>query len=93
MKKVTEQDVIKEYKTLLNNFLLTTGSNKITREDYRKHTKYGHAYENLFGTFDNLKKTFSVDLPERKINKKVVIISSILPNTEIYEDFVQAMEL
>ena len=92
-KIVTEQDVIKEYKALLNNFLLTTGSNKITREYYRKHTKYGNAFEHLFGTFDNLKKTFSVDLPETKINKKVVVISSILPNTEIYQDFIEAMEL
>lgn len=92
-KKITEKDVINEYKILLNNFLLTTGSNKITRDYYRKRTKYGHAYERFFGSFDGLKKTFSVDLPETKINKKVVVISSILPNTEIYKDFVEAMEL
>ena len=93
MKKVTEQDVIREYKNLLNDFLLTTGSNKITRDYYRKHSKYGSAYQQLFGTFDNLKKTFSVDLPERKITKRVVVLSSILPNTEIDSDFVEAMEL
>lgn len=92
-KKITEKDVINDYKSLLNNFLLTTGSNKITREYYREHTKCGYAYERFFGTFDNLKKTFSVDLPETKINKKVVVISSILPNTEIYKDFIEAMEL
>ena len=93
MKKVTEQDLIREYKTLLNNFLLTTGSNKITRDYYRKYSKYGSAYQNLFGTFDNLKKTFSVDLPERKITKKVVVLSSILPKTEIHKDFIDAMKL
>ena len=92
-KKITEKDVINEYKALLNDFLLTTGSNKITRDYYRSHTKCGRAYERFFGSFDGLKKTFSVDLPETKINKKVVVISSILPNTEIYKDFVEAMEL
>ena len=91
--KVTEKDIINEYKKLLNDFLLSTGSNKITRDYYRKNTKFGSAYERFFGTFDELKKTFSVDLPEKKITKKVIIISSILPNTEIQEDFLDALKL
>lgn len=93
MKKISEEDIVKEYKTLLNDFLLTTGSNKITRAYYRSHSKYGYAYEKFFRTFDDLKKTFSVDLPEKKITKKVVVITSILPNTEIQNDFVSALEL
>lgn len=92
MQKITKEAVIKEYKTLLNDFLLTTGSNKITRKWYREHTKYGYAYERFFETFNDLKNTFSLDIPERKLNKKVVVISSILPNSELDTDFIQAME-
>lgn len=91
-KVVSKEDVVREYKYLLNDFLLTTGSNKITRKYYREHSKYPYSYEKYFSSFDQLKKTFSIDLPERKIIKKRVVISSILPNTEIYKDFIQAME-
>ena len=88
----SKEDVIKEYKVLLNNFLSTTGSNKITRRYYRKHSKFPYLYENYFNSFDELKKTFSIDLPEKKIVKKVIVVSSILPNTALYEDFIKAME-
>lgn len=91
-KVVSKEDVIKEYKSLLNNFLSTTGSNKITRKYYREHSEFPYLYEKYFSSFDELKKTFSIDLPERKITKRRVVISSILPNTELYEDFIQAME-
>lgn len=92
MGAVKKEDIIKEYQSLLNDYLLTTGSNKMTRKWYREHTKYGYSSERFFNTFDDLKKTFSLDLPERKITKKVVVISSILPNTDLDKDFIQAME-
>lgn len=91
-KNTSKQDVIREYKSLLNDFLSTTGSNKITRKYYREHSKYPYLYEKYFRSFDELKKTFSIDLPEIKIIKKRVVISSILPNTELQSDFIQAME-
>lgn len=91
-KVVSKEDIIKEYKSLLNQYLSTTGSNKITRQYYREHSEFPYLYEKYFSSFDELKKTFSIDLPECKINKKVIVISSILPNTELYEDFIQAME-
>ena len=91
-KNTSKQDVIREYKSLLNDFLSTTGSNKITRKYYREHSKYPYLYEKYFRSFDELKKTFSIDLPEIKIVKKRVVISSILPNTELHEDFIKAME-
>lgn len=91
-KEVSKEDVIREYKSLLNNFLSTTGSNRITRKYYREHSEFPYLYEKYFSSFDELKKTFSIDLPERKITKRRVVISSILPNTELYEDFIQAME-
>lgn len=91
--KISKEDVIREYKKLLNDFLLSTGSNKITRNYYRKHSKYKYAYERFFSSFEELKKTFSVDLPEKKTTKKVVVLTSILPNTKIYEDFISALVL
>ena len=91
-KKTSKEDVIKEYKSLLNNFLSTTGSNRITRKYYREHSEFPYLYEKYFSTFDELKKSFSIDLPERKITKRRIIISSILPNSELYQDFIQAME-
>lgn len=91
--KVSKEDIIKDYKSVLNDFFLKTGSNKITRQYYRNYSKYGTAFQRFFKTFDELKKTFSIDLPEKKISKKVLVISSILPNTGLYEDFIEAMEL
>lgn len=91
MKEVTKDSIIKEFKHLLNEYLLDTGSNRITRDYYRENSKYGNLFEKYF-TFNELKQTYSVDLPEKKINKKVVVISSILPKTDIEYDFVSAME-
>ena len=91
MKEVTKDVIIKEFKHLLNEYLLDTGSNRITRDYYRENSKYGTLFQKFF-TFNELKQTYSVDLPEKKINKKVVVISSILPKTDIEHDFVSAME-
>ena len=88
---ITKDSIIKEFKTVLNNFQLTTVSNQITRDYYRKHSKYGKVFEKYF-TFTELKHTYSVDLPEIKVNKRRVVISSILPNSEVNEKFVMAME-
>ena len=54
-KVVTKEDIIKEYKSLLNNFLSTTGSNKITRKYYREHSEFPYLYEKYFSSFDELK--------------------------------------
>ena len=68
-KVVSKEDVIKEYKSLLNNFLSTTGSNKITRKYYREHSEFPYLYEKYFSSFDELKK--AVDFAH-KLGKKVV---------------------
>ena len=59
-KVVSKEDIIKEYKSLLNQYLSTTGSNKITRQYYREHSEFPYLYEKYFSSFDELKKTFSI---------------------------------
>ena len=51
MKEVTKEVIVKEFQKLLNEYLLTTGSNKITRDYYRENSKYGNLFEKfLFGS-------------------------------------------
>lgn len=87
-----KESIIKDFKKILDDFQLKTGSNEITRDYYRKNSIYGKIFEKFF-TFTELKKTYSINLPKIKINKKVLVISSILPNSEVNEQFVSAMEL
>lgn len=88
---ITKDSIIKEFKNILTDFQLETGNNQITRKYYREHTKLGNSFEKYF-TFSELKQTFSVDLPEVKLKSKKVVISSILPNSKVNEQFVAAME-
>ena len=45
MKEVTKDAIVKEFKHLLNEYLLDTGSNRITRDYYRENSKYGNLFE------------------------------------------------
>lgn len=87
-----KKDIIKEYKSLLDDLFLTTGSNVLTRDYYRAHSKYRNLFEKYFLSFKELRNSYSIDLPKKAITKKVVVISSILPATKVQEDFVEAME-
>lgn len=90
-RKITKEDIIKEFKKLVQDFQLKYGTNNITRDQYRRLSKFNHHYEK-FMTFNELKQTYSVDLPSKKYNKKRFVISSILPNSRVDEDFVDAMK-
>lgn len=92
MTKVTKQDVINDFKRVLQDFQLKYGTNEISRDLYRQISKYGSSYER-FMSFSELKQTFSVDLPLKIFHKKRFIISTILPNSKVNKNFVSAMEL
>ena len=90
-RKITKEDIIKEFKKLVQDFQLKYGTNNITRDQYRRLSKFNHHYEK-FMTFNELKQTYSVDLPSKKYSKKRFVISSILPNSRVDEDFVDALK-
>lgn len=92
MAKITKQDVINDFKKVLQDFQLKYGTNEISRDQYRHISKYGSSYER-FMSFTELKQTFSVDLPTKVFHKKRFIISTILPNSKINTNFISAMEL
>lgn len=92
MTKVTKQDVINDFKKVLQDFQLKYGTNEISRDQYRHISKYGSSYER-FMSFSELKQTFSVDLPTKIFRKKRFIISTILPNSRVNKNFISAMEL
>ena len=92
MTKVTKQDVINDFKKVLQDFQLKYGTNEISRDQYRHISKYGSSYER-FMSFSELKQTFSVDLPTKIFHKKRFIISTILPNSRVNKNFISAMEL
>lgn len=91
MKTISKEDVIKDFKKTLSDFHYKYGTNEITRDQFRNMSKLKSAFEK-FMTFTELKRTFSIDLPERKYKKKKFIISAILPNSKIHANFIQAME-
>lgn len=92
MAKITKQDVINDFKKVLQDFQLKHGTNEISRDQYRHISKYGSSYER-FMSFTELKQTFSVDLPTKVFHKKRFIISTILPNSKVNTNFISAMEL
>ena len=93
MIEASKQKIIREYKTLLDNYFLETGCNKLSRDKYRSISKYRRLYEKYFQSYAELQNTYSVDLPKRKINKKTIVISSIIPNAKLNKDFLDAIEL
>ena len=92
MPKLTKQDIINDFRKVLQDFQLKHGTNEISRDQFRNLSKYGSSYER-FMSFTELKQTFSVDLPSKKFHKKRFIISTILPNSKVNKNFVSAMEL
>ena len=77
MKKITKEELIKEFKEIGKDF---KNPLEITRNDYRKVTKYHSAYDNYFKTFSDFKKeVFEITEEDEKkfdLEKKVLILEN-----------------
>ena len=85
-----KQQIVEDFKNILNKFYQETGSKEITRKYFLKHSKFQRKYEKFY-TFLSLKKQANIENDKILLKTKKYIVSSIVAGAKNNEHFLNAM--